>query len=497
MSTTARIAIVGAGPGGLLCARVLQEHGIEVTVYEADASLDARDAGGTLDLKADSGQIALEDAGLLEEFAALARPEGQAKSRLDQHGTVLAAFVPEKGGTAASEIDRGRLRALLAEHVRPGGVRWGHRLQAVTPLGNGVHRLEFGHGTVAEADLVIGADGAWSRVRPLVSRAVPRYSGVSFVEVRFDDVDERHPRVAELVGDGHMFAGDNDGRGIILQRNSHGHVRGYVAMRTELDWYDKAGVDLGDEAGVRRFLLKEFEGWAGAMLHFINDNDGAFVNRPLWVLPAPLTWEHTAGATLLGDAAHLMAPWGGFGVNFAMLDGAELARALVEEPTVDSAVARYEAGMLPRSGEHAVGANDALERFFATRDFDPSQIRDHAVEHRESVAAAAEYRRRNPAAAPAGTPGSTWTLRFRTPRGEQLAELLLDMTASTLTGSLNDAPIEGGRIDGDEISFSARLTTPFKMKVKCAASIAGDTMTGRARSALMTIDFTGTRAASD
>ncbi|SNS23874.1 2-polyprenyl-6-methoxyphenol hydroxylase [Streptosporangium subroseum] len=496
MNATARIAIVGAGPGGLLCARVLQEHNIEVTVYEADASVDARDAGGTLDLKADSGQIALEDAGLLEDFMARARPEGQAKSRLDQHGTVLLAFVPEEDDIAASEIDRGQLRILLAEQVRPGTVKWGHKLQAVTPLGNGTHRLEFGNGTVAEADLVIGADGAWSRVRPLLSQAVPQYSGVSFVEVRFENVDERHPRVAALVGDGHMFAGDNNGRGIILQRNGNGHVRGYVAMRAELDWYDKAGVDLDDEAGVRRFLLGEFKDWADEMLRFIKDNDGAFVNRPLWTLPAPLTWERTAGATLLGDAAHLMAPWGGFGVNFAMLDGAELARALAEEPTIDSAVARYEEGMLPRSGEHAVGANDALERFFATRDFDPSQIRDHAAEHRESVAAAAEYRRRNPAKAPGETPASAWTLKFQTPRGEQLAELVLDMTASALTGSLNDAPIEGGQISGSEISFSARLTTPFKMKIRCAASIDGDTMTGKAKSTLMTIAFTGTREAA-
>jgi 2-polyprenyl-6-methoxyphenol hydroxylase-like FAD-dependent oxidoreductase len=211
MRTTPRIAIVGAGPGGLLCARVLQRRGIEVAVYDADTSVDARDAGGTLDLKADSGQIALEDAGLLAEFRALARPEGQAKSRLDQHGTVLTAYVPEEDDEAATEIDRGQLRRLLAEHLATGTVRWGHRLRTATPLGDGVHRLEFDDGTVTETDLLIGADGAWSRVRPLLTDATPAYTGVSFLDVRFDDVDHRHPRIAELVGDGHMFATDDAG----------------------------------------------------------------------------------------------------------------------------------------------------------------------------------------------------------------------------------------------------------------------------------------------
>src|SRR5438105_2094048 len=180
MKATASIAIIGAGPGGLMCARVLQLHGIDVAVYDADASAEARDAGGTLDLHADSGQIAIEDAGLLDEFNALARPEGQAKNRLDQHGTVLAAFVPDENDNAAPEIDRGQLRAMLAGHVEPGSLRWEHRLVAATLLGNGTHRLKFANGVTSVVDLVIGADGAWSRVRPLMSEAEPRYAGVSF-----------------------------------------------------------------------------------------------------------------------------------------------------------------------------------------------------------------------------------------------------------------------------------------------------------------------------
>ncbi|OKI12466.1 NAD(P)/FAD-dependent oxidoreductase [Streptomyces sp. CB03911] len=392
---TPRITVIGAGPGGLLCARVLQRHGIEVTVHDADASPTARDAGGTLDLHADTGQIALEAAGLLDEFLAVARFEGQAKRTLDQHGTVLAEYLPAPGEDAAPEIDRGQLRALLAGQVRPGTVHWGHKLVDAAPLGGGAHALRFADGTTLETDLVIGADGAWSRVRPLLTDAVPAYSGVSLLDVRFDEVETRHPRIAALVGDGHLFANGRDGRAIIGQRNDNGVVRGLIGLRTGLDWAAEAGLDLGDSAAVRHHLLQEFDDWAAELLPFITEAE-AFGNRALHALPAPLAWAHTPGVTLLGDAAHLMSPFGGYGMNLALLDGAELARALAEEADLDTAVARYEGVMLARSGPLAVGANQALDRFFADTAPDPADIPDQAAAGERYKRAAAEYRLRHP-----------------------------------------------------------------------------------------------------
>lgn len=400
-----RIAVIGAGPGGLTAARVLQRRGLSVTVYDADRSLASRSQGGTLDLHADSGQIALEYAGLTREFSALARPEGQSKRLLDPSGAVLAEHLATPDEAAAPEIDRGQLRQLLADSLQPGTIRWGHRL---TELVSTEHawRLDFGNGRQTVADLVIGADGAWSTVRPVLSAARPAYSGVSFVELRFDEVDTRHPEVAELVGDGHLWA-NGDGRNIILQRNSGQQVRGYLGLRTELDWLARAGLGRSDGRGgalnangvqeldddrVRAVLLATFADFAPQLRRLITASDGELVNRPIFALPAPLTWPHRAGVTLIGDAAHLMSPFGGNGVNLAMLDGAELAAAVAGGSDVDQAVSAYEETMFARSGPIAVAANTAIREHYAPGGVEVDSVPDFTEEAERWKAAATAYR---------------------------------------------------------------------------------------------------------
>nr|SBO96296.1 Kynurenine 3-monooxygenase [Nonomuraea gerenzanensis] len=93
------------------------------------------------------------------------RPEGQEMRQLDRAGTMLFHHIPEEGERFKPEIDRSLLRDLLLDSLQPGTVRWGHTLQDISGPAEGPRLLHFAGGATIEADPVIGADGAWSKVR--------------------------------------------------------------------------------------------------------------------------------------------------------------------------------------------------------------------------------------------------------------------------------------------------------------------------------------------
>ncbi|WP_405995578.1 FAD-dependent oxidoreductase [Streptomyces sp. NBC_00986] len=350
-----RIAVIGSGPAGLAFARVLHRHGHPAAVLERDPGPDARPLGGTLDLHEGLGQLALQKAGLLAEFQELSRPEGQAMRILDTDGTVLRDWQPRPDDRANPEIDRGQLRDLL---LGPLDIQWGHGVTEVVPGGRDGVRVHFADGRQETYDLVVGADGAWSRVRPAVSSATPHYTGVTSVETSLDDVDTRHPDLARLIGDGSVAVyGMN--RSLVAQRNSGGHVKVYTRFRAPLDWH--TDLDLADVEAVRSSLLALFDGWAAPVLNLLCHGT-AFVHRPLYALPVSHTWTHVPGVTLLGDAAHLMPPLGA-GANLAMLEGAELAESIAAGPEdLDEAVRAFEVRMWARAGKWAEITTAGLER---------------------------------------------------------------------------------------------------------------------------------------
>jgi 2-polyprenyl-6-methoxyphenol hydroxylase-like FAD-dependent oxidoreductase len=349
--------IIGAGLGGLTLARVLHVHGIPATIYEAEPSPTARTQGGMLDIHEDTGQPALRTAGLFDEFRALILEGREATRILDRDGTVLLDE-PDDGTGGRPEVQRGELRQILLDSLPPGTIRWGRKVSGVRSLGEGRHEVTFIDGTTTVTSLLVGADGAWSRVRRLLSDAVPEYVGRSFIETYLFDSDTQHSASAKAVGGGALFA-PAPGKGIQAHRETGGTLHTYVMLAKCLEWF--ADIDFTDPVAATARIAREFDGWAPELTALITDGETAPILRPLNALPVGHQWERVPGATLLGDAAHLSVP-NGEGANLAMYDGAELGEAIAAHPDdTEAALTEYEQALFPRST--AASAE-------ATRDFD-------------------------------------------------------------------------------------------------------------------------------
>lgn len=351
------IAIIGAGLGGLMLARVLHVHGIPALVYEAEAAQDTRTQGGMLDIHVEDGQAALKEAGLFDAFRALVLPGGEATRVLDLQGQVLLEQ-HDDGNGGRPEVKRGDLRDLLIASLPEGTIHWGHKLIEAIPAAQGTYRVRFANGHEVITPLLVGADGAWSRVRPLVTDATPAYTGITFVETYLWDADVRHPETARAVGGGSLMVPSPD-RSIFAHREPNAVLHAYVILAKPLTWATELA--RAEPDAILAQIMGEFEGWSSALTALIEQSDTSPVIRPIFSLPAGHAWEHRTGVTLLGDAAHLTPP-NGEGANLALADGAQLAKALITYPEdIDSALRAYEQQLFARGAAAAQDAGTALD----------------------------------------------------------------------------------------------------------------------------------------
>ncbi|WP_020498757.1 FAD-dependent oxidoreductase [Sciscionella marina] len=364
------IAIIGGGLGGLTAARVLHVHGIEAAVFEREAGRHIRTQGGMLDIHEENGQRALHAAGLFEQFLGLINRGGEAMRILDKHGIVLRDEADE-GNLERPEIDRGTLRDLLLDSLPGNTVHWGSKVTAIrtVPGHSGRHEVTLAEGGTFTTDLLIGADGAWSKVRPLVSAAWPAYTGISFIEADLFDGAEKHPLEAAVMGEGMLFALDGrSGLGVLGHKETDGSLHVYLGYRCGPEWVES--IDFTDTPGAKAAILELIEGWDEGLRGLIANADTGLIPRHINALPVGHSWGPVPGVTLLGDAAHVMSPFAGEGANLAMLDGAELALAIAahrDGPPADNreaALAAYEAELFPRSAASAQESADGLEMIF-------------------------------------------------------------------------------------------------------------------------------------
>ncbi len=354
------ITIIGAGLGGLALANVLHRHGIHAAVYELETSLADRRQGGVLDMHEESGQLALRKAGVFEQFRQRVIPHGDDLRVLDKSATIR---YEDSGDDTRPEIDRGDLREILLQSLPANAVKWGYKVVSVASLGGGRHAVTFANGETVTTGLLVGADGAWSKVRPLLSDAAPSYLGITFVETHLQSA-ARHPALVHLVGNGSLFA-LADKKGLMAHRNGNGQITVYIAFRAPTDWATASGIDVHDAEAMKAYLLDVFADWDDQLLALIRESDAEFLPRGIYTLPVGHRWPRVPGVTVLGDAAHLMSPFAGEGANLALLDGADLAEALLARPDdVEAALASYEAAAFPRSAAATAESNGNLMAIF-------------------------------------------------------------------------------------------------------------------------------------
>ena len=151
-------------------------------------------------------------------------------------------------------------------------------------------------------------------------------------------------------------------------------------MRVPEDWVKNGGLNASSAEALKAGLADYFADWSESLLHLIRKSDADVTPRPIYALPVGHRWEHRRGVTLLGDAAHLMSPFGGDGANLAMRDAADLAQALTTEDDWKAAVQNVEDVMSARAEQCASGAREGINETFSEDGL--AHILEHMGGHR-------------------------------------------------------------------------------------------------------------------
>jgi 2-polyprenyl-6-methoxyphenol hydroxylase-like FAD-dependent oxidoreductase len=358
-----RIAIVGGGPGGLTLARLLQMRGADVGVYERDQSRNARVQGSALDLHEQSGLAALEAAGLMDAFWANHRPDLDRLRLTDHHGTVLHDHPRTVSGAGQRpEIERGPLREILLDSLQPDTVCWDRKLESSELRGDQV-QLHFAGGESVLADVAIGCDGANSRLRDVVTALRPQYVGVTLVEGLVPAGKDSVPELWSLLGGAALIALGTE-RTLGLGTKPDGSILFYAGLKST-DPADKQRLEEANSAEARvAWFHANFEGWSELWAPLFA-KASSMVWRPLLVCPTDQHWEPKPNVTLIGDAAHVMPPYAGEGVNMAMLDALVLSQQLLSQTDAAAAIAAYESEMFGRMQDMTADTMFNTEMFYA------------------------------------------------------------------------------------------------------------------------------------
>jgi 2-polyprenyl-6-methoxyphenol hydroxylase-like FAD-dependent oxidoreductase len=229
--------------------------------------------------------------------------------------------------------------------------------------------LIFDQGIETGFDFIVGAEGAWSKTRKLVSDQTPNYSRIFSISFEIPSAKETAPECYKLTNCRSLFS-YTASRAIMPQYLGDGSIKVGVYITQPHDWAENLSLNTQNIEAIKKVILDEFEGWAPELLQFIRHSQNAEF-RPLYMLPVGWTWENRPGVTLIGDAAHVMTPFAGQGVDLGMQDAMMLSRAIIKganspapKDALSNEIKSFEKDLFIRAKETVTLTNDLRTMFF-------------------------------------------------------------------------------------------------------------------------------------
>ncbi|KWX22364.1 salicylate hydroxylase [Mycolicibacterium wolinskyi] len=370
-----RVAVVGAGIGGLTAAIALRANGIDATVYEQAHELKALGAGVAI---ATNGSRILTRLGMGSALAEIAGPVTHYQFRTWRAEPVAGEPSTLSFGDPARTwfLHRGEFQKALADALPPDALKLGRSCVGAREHRDGV-QVEFADGTTADADLLVGADGIHSRLQGTVTRATEPVSEGIMAYRGLIPADRLHG-IADLDASA-MWLGPR--QSFLAYPVSAGRFLNIVAFVPTNLTVAESWTAPGDVSE----LAAAYRGWDPRVSAIIDAMDSTF----RWGIydREPLDRWSSDRITLLGDSAHAVTPHLGQGANQAIEDAITLATVVrgARPDDVAARLRRYEELRMGRTAQVRRQAR-AAGRIYRSTDLTPREQADELQAILDSVA---------------------------------------------------------------------------------------------------------------